>query len=477
MKKFEFFNRISTKITMSFSLTFIATLLILNLIIFYSLQSHLILVEKSRLLDRKELIFEDITEILNDKKLDHLTNINIFYITGKSDTHRDQIYVNFKFSDFTYKRFKLFNIPFTHNINTVSKYTHQEYKKNVSNEFFLLKNNYLYLNTIFITSNGEKIYVQLINNMNTSYSLLKTLISTMFLIDLIGFFIAIFIGVLFAKTTLKPINSIADTAELINLHNLNKRIKASNHDDEIGRLIKVMNDMMERLEVSFENQTKFISDASHELRTPLSIINGYIDLLIQRGTSNPELTREALTSIKEEVFSMTDLMNKLLFIAREENTRYNLDLKEVNIKHLLSKVLKEFKMIDKKHEYTLKPSSDFLIKIDEKLILQAIRAVIENSIKYTPKGNSITIYYLIDERNLNIIVEDKGIGIPKEYLPKIFGRFYRVDEARTKNTGGNGLGLSIVKSIMDMHKGQIVIESQVNIGTTVILKLPLKIIT
>ena len=476
MKKFEFFNRISTKITMSFSLTFVAILLVLNFIIFFSIRSHLFIIEKGRILDRKELIIENINGILGSRRYDHITAVNMFDITGKSDTHRDEIFVNFRFPDTTFRRFKKFDLSFYTSMNTIVFHKYEKLEKNLKNEFYLMKDNYIYLNTVLTTDNGQKIYIQLINNMNSSYSLLETLISTMLLIDLIGFILAIIVGVLFAKNTLKPINLIADTAELINLHNLNKRITTSNHDDEIGRLIKVMNDMMERLEISFENQTKFISDASHELRTPLSIINGYVELLIQQGTSNRELTIEALSSIKEEVFNMTDLMEKLLFIAREENTRYNIDLVEVNIKVLLNRIVKEFKMIDKKHQYILKPSSDFIINIDEKLILQAIRAIIENSIKYTPKGNSISIYFLVDDSNLNILIEDEGIGISKKHLPKLFGRFYRVDEARTKNTGGNGLGLSIVKSIMDMHNGKIVVESQINIGTTIILKLPLQVI-
>ena len=446
---------------MSFSLTFVLTLLILNLIIYVSIQTHINSLEESLVVARKEVIVEEVNNILSNSPT--LGEAEIAAIIDKATSHRDQIYVNFKFPDKTYQSFEKISLPYTIDLDQVGEYHFIKLKKN---RFF-------YLNTMVKAPSGEEIYIQLISDLNPSDSIIDALTSTMFLIDLAGFILSIVTGVIFAKKTLKPINSIADTAELINLHNLNKRIESSNHDDEIGRLIKVINDMMERLECSFENQTKFISDASHELRTPLSIINGYVDLLNQWGINNKELTEEALSSIKEEVFNMTDLMEKLLFIAREENTRYNLNLTDVDVPGLLKRIYKEFKMIDKKHAYSIHNIPEFYGFIDEKLILQAVRAVIENSIKYTPKNKKIIISCEMEKSYFKITVSDKGIGIPKEHIPKLFGRFYRVDEARTKNTGGNGLGLSIVKSIVDMHNGHIFVDSEVNEGTTVTLKLPI----
>jgi len=461
MKKFNFFNKISTKIAMSFSLTFVLTLLVLNLIIYISITTHINTLEQSLVIARKEVILEEVNNIISDCTI--LGKEEISNIIDKVSSHRDQIYVNFKFPEKTYQNFDKIALPYTIDIDQVGEYHFMKFQKN---RFF-------YLNTMIKAPSGEKIYIQLISDLKASDSLIDALISTMILIDLVGFIFSIVTGVFFAKKTLKPINSIADTAELINLHNLNKRIETSNHDDEIGRLIKVINNMMERLERSFENQTKFISDASHELRTPLSIINGYVDLLNQWGIDNKDLTEEALSSIKGEVFNMTDLMEKLLFIAREENTRCNLNLTDVNISDLLKRVCKEFKMIDKKHTYSIHNIPDFYGFIDEKLILQAVRAIIENSIKYTPKNKKITISYEQEKSYFKIKVSDEGIGIPKKHIPKLFNRFYRVDEARTKDTGGNGLGLSIVKSIVDMHNGHIFIDSDVNKGTTVTLKLPI----
>ena len=271
MKKFSFFNKISTKIAMSFSLTFVFTLIILNLIIYISIKTHINTLEKSLVISRREVIFEEINNILADSPA--LDDQTIKQIIEKSTTHKDSIYVNFKFPNKTYLSLQKISLPFTIDLNQVGEYHLVKLKRN---RFF-------YLNTILKAPSGETIYIQLVSDLKASDSLIEALTSTMFLIGLIGVVLAIVTGVIFAKKTLKPITLIADTAELINLHNLNKRIEASNHDDEIGRLIKVINDMMERLECSFENQTKFISDASHELRTPLSIINGYVDLLNQWG--------------------------------------------------------------------------------------------------------------------------------------------------------------------------------------------------
>lgn len=461
MKKFNFFNKISSKIAMSFSLTFVLTLLVLNLIIYISITTHVNTLEQSLVVARKDVITEEINNIISNSPT--LGDKEISNIIDKVSSHRDHIYVNLKFPKEVYQSFKKITLPYTIDIDQVGEYHFIKLKKN---RFF-------YLNTMVKSPSGEYIYIQLIGDLKSSDSLIDALTSTMLLIDLIGFIISIVTGVIFAKKTLKPINSISDTAELINLHNLNKRIETSNHGDEIGKLIKVINDMMERLERSFENQTKFISDASHELRTPLSIINGYVDLLSQWGIDNKELTEEALSSIKGEVFNMTDLMEKLLFIAREENTRSRINLTDVDIPNLLKKVYKEFKMIDKKHTYSIYNISKFHGFIDEKLVLQAVRAIIENSIKYTPKNKQITISCEKGKSYFKIIVSDEGIGIPQKHIPKLFNRFYRVDEARTKDTGGNGLGLSIVKSIIDMHNGHIFINSEVNKGTTVALKFPI----
>jgi len=460
MKKFNFFNKISTKIAMSFSLTFVLTLLVLNIIIYFSIRTHINNLEQFLIVARKEVIVEEVNNIISSSST--LGEEEILDIIYKVGSHRDHIYVNFKFPNQTYQNFEEAILPYTIDIDQVGEYNFTRFKKN---RFF-------YLNTVVKAPSGDSIYIQLISDLKSSDSLIASLGYPMLLVFLIGFIISIVTGVLFAKKTLKPINSISDTAELITLHNLNTRIKATNQDDEIGRLIKVINDMIERLERSFENQTKFISDASHELRTPLSIINGYVDLLNQWGIDNKNLTEEALSSIKEEVFNMTDLIEKLLFIAREENTRYHLNLTDVIIPNLLKKIYKEFEMIDKKHIYSNYNTSEFHAFIDEKLILQAVRAIIENSIKYTPKNKKITISCEEEKSYFKIMISDEGIGIPKEYIPKLFNRFYRVDEARTKDTGGNGLGLSIVKSIIDMHSGHIIVDSEVNKGTTVTLKLP-----
>jgi signal transduction histidine kinase len=458
MKRFKKFNKVSTKITISFFIIFLITLIILNVVIYISLKKHLNHLEKDLLINKRDTVLESVHTVLIDSP--RLSEENIKTIIDDATSHTDSIHVNFKFPDRVYRSFPDVIVPFVFNIDKISEYVHHN------------SNRYLYLNNVILSPTGDIIYVQIIGDLKSTDSLIDTLVSTMISIDILILFLSLFSGLIFAKRILKPINVIADTAELINLHNLNKRIKCTNHEDEIGRLIKVINDMIERLESSFENQNKFISDASHELRTPLSIINGYVDLLNQWGTKNEELTKEALTSIKEEVFNMTDLMEKLLFIAREENIKFHLNRKKINIPNFIKRIHQDFVMIDKTHIFKLKESSEFYGVIDKKLILQAIRALLENSVKYTPSNKVITISCERGVEYFKIIVSDEGIGIPKEHLPKLFSRFYRVDETRTKETGGNGLGLSIVKSIIDMHNGQILIDSEVNKGTTITLKLP-----
>jgi signal transduction histidine kinase len=331
---------------------------------------------------------------------------------------------------------------------------------------------FLYLNSKY--EEGDlKINLQLIKDiteLNNFYTVLRMIL---FLTSIIALITSIFLGKVLTKSILVPIKNITNTSKDITAKNLDKRIALPENDDEITELINVINTMIERLEISFKNQSKFISDASHELRTPLSVINGYIDILDSWGKDNKEILDESIVTIKDEVMNMTNLIERLLFIAREDNKKIQLNLDKINIKELIDKISKDTKLIDKnKHNFTITNEIEYFIYADKKLILQLIRIILENSIKYTEPGGEIKIYtYLEAEDRIAIVIEDTGIGIPKEGIPNLFNRFYRVDESRAKKTGGTGLGLSIAKSIVDMHNGDIFIESELGKGTktTIIL--------
>jgi len=244
-------------------------------------------------------------------------------------------------------------------------------------------------------------------------------------------------------------------------------------NDEIGRLGRVINDMMDRLENSFVSQNKFISDASHELKTPLQILKGYSELLASWGMNDEKIRDEALRAIQEEIVAMTGLIEKLLLLAKFDNNAMQHKRDSVDLVELIKKVSAGIILVYPQVKINFSSEESVFYICDRELIRQALIALIDNSSKYTYGKGEIDIYLDNSENSgIKIVIKDNGIGIDSEFLDKVFDRFYRADESRTKETGGTGLGLSIVKNIVEIHKGTINIESRLGKGTSIIIKLP-----
>ena len=272
----------------------------------------------------------------------------------------------------------------------------------------------------------------------------------------------------------QPIRNMTDSAKKISGNNLNQRIDVANSYDELKELGETFNQMMNRIEASYRKQKQFVNDASHELRTPIAVIQGYSNLLSRWGKDNEKILLESIDAIKDESEHMKSLVNSLLFLARADKNETKLDRSTFLINDLLEELIKENRLIDSSHIFTNSIEGNLLMNADRKLIKQALRIFIQNSIKFTPEGGKITLKAFSDENDIVIDICDTGIGIPKKDLGNIFDRFYRADESRTKNKGGTGLGLSIAKWIISAHEGRILIRSTVDVGTDIRLILPYK---
>ena len=289
---------------------------------------------------------------------------------------------------------------------------------------------------------------------------------------LVGLLIIYIASKYLSKRVLKPINAIINSAKVINAKNLSERIPNAKSGDELQRLSEILNEMLQRLETSFYNQSKFVSDASHELRTPLTIIKGYAAIIKKRKLTNPEIFEESIDSIINEVDNMLNLIEKLLFLARGERNKINSAFKEVHINDMIEQIYTEAKISNKKHNYKIVKNDECILNIDETLLKQAIRTILENSMKYSEEGSTIYIGSEIVKKEVIITIRDEGIGISEEDQERVFERFYRIDESRTKSTGGTGLGLAIVSKIIEIHSGRINVKSQLNVGTEIQLILP-----
>ena len=189
---------------------------------------------------------------------------------------------------------------------------------------------------------------------------------------------------------------------------------------------------------------------------------------MDRWGKNDEKTRqESIDAIKSEIESMKDLVEKLLFLARGDNETIQLHMEVLDVCEIIDEIVKEAQMIDEDHVFKTELDSTAFIEADRQLFKQTIRILVDNSIKYSQKGNEIKLKVTKDNGKVVIMVQDTGIGIPPEDLPHIFDRFYRSDESRARKSGGSGLGLAIAKWIIERHGAFFEIQSRVNIGTRI----------
>ena len=270
----------------------------------------------------------------------------------------------------------------------------------------------------------------------------------------------------------EALKNLAQALDTINAGHLDTRIPSELMNEELKPLAAAINDMLNRINESYDSQVRFVSDASHELRTPIAVIQGYADLLSRWGTEDKDTLEESIQAIRSEAESMKQLVNQLLFLARGDADSMKLDWKQLNLSKIVSEVVKELDMIDKTHQLITDIKPDIKIEGDSGLIKQLLRILTDNSLKYTPDGGNITIK-LVADNMAKITIQDEGVGIPEDILPHIFDRFVRADESRARHTGGAGLGLSIGKWITEKHSGHFEVLSREGIGTRFTVVLPL----
>lgn len=271
---------------------------------------------------------------------------------------------------------------------------------------------------------------------------------------------------------MKRLRELAGTISNIDATKLDKRLSLDGTQNELKDLANAINSMLNRIDEAYRSQVRFVSDASHELRTPISVIQGYANLLDRWGKNDEATLQEAIDAIKSEAESMKDLIEQLLFLARGDNETLHLDLEVFNCSDMIEEIFKETQLIDTQHTFRMKNDTLAFVNADRQLLKQAMRILIENSIKYTPANGEIVVSIAEDSDLIKISVQDNGIGIDPENLPYIFDRFYRSDESRARKTGGSGLGLAIMKWIVDRHGGTIEVISRKDIGTRTTILLP-----
>jgi heavy metal sensor kinase len=320
-------------------------------------------------------------------------------------------------------------------------------------------------------------------------------LNTLFIILMIAVPFALMVaslgGQFLANKALKPVDNITQTARMITSQNLNQRIKPLKVKDEISRLIETFNEMISRLDQSFGQIKQFSADASHELKTPLTILKGEVEVTLRKRRTSEEY-EQTLNSNLEEINRMSQIVDDLLFLSRADIGEIRLNKEEINLTEILNELVIHMNILARAKNIRIKTSNhhgDIHLFGDALRIRELFLNLIENGIKYTEDGGSIHI--TLTKENLphdksspnrmegeqtefvKIIVSDTGIGIAEEDQERIFDRFFRVDKARSRDQGGSGLGLSICKWIVEAHRGEITVASEIEKGSSFIVKLPL----
>ncbi len=266
-----------------------------------------------------------------------------------------------------------------------------------------------------------------------------------------------------------PIQKVLEELKSINASDLSARLKNSNNQDEINQLITEINNLLIRLESSFERISQFSSDASHELKTPLTIIKGELEIALRKDRNIDEYKQSLKTSL-EEVIVIEQTINDLLFLAKNEKDLITTNMEEIlYFDEIIDESINEVKNFAKINRIKIK--FELLETIEFKgysnLLKIAIKNILKNAIQYSHANSEIIVKSYKKNELFYISIQDFGIGIPSNEQEKIFEKFYRTDRSRNKNSGGTGLGMSIVKKIIDIHKGSIQLESVENVGSTI----------
>ena len=282
-------------------------------------------------------------------------------------------------------------------------------------------------------------------------------------------------GSLLARKSLEPVSAIAEQAAQISATSLHERVAVPNPRDELGRLAAVLNDLLERLDRSFEEQRRFTADASHELRTPVAIISGEAELALSRTERSPVELRDALARVRAESDRLKRIVDDLFLLARAEAGDPIMVPTEVYLDEVAADSVRAVRSLAERKSVHLSfdGSEDLPFRGDEALLRRLFVNLLDNAIKYTPSGGDVTLS--AERRNGDYLVRvtDTGPGIPPEAQPHIFDRFYRSDrDRRASATSGAGLGLAIAAWVAQTYGGELSLEASSSAGSQFAVRLP-----
>jgi len=320
---------------------------------------------------------------------------------------------------------------------------------------------------------GQPLVIEVADPQAKFHNVLSEFYSVLFLALPFVLALAALGGYWLSSRALSPVNRIIEEARAIDSANLTARLSVPASGDELQRLSETLNGMLGRVEQSLRQVRQFTADASHELRAPMTLIYTAAQFALRRERSPDEL-KESLRKILHAAKRCTELINQLLWLARSDAGTARMELVSTDLVALVEEVVSEVMVLASDKGLTVSinvPEEPIRAEVDEASFRRMLLILLDNAIKYTTAGGSVTLRVREDTSDAVIAVTDTGMGIPAEQLPFIFDRFWRADQVRSRDTGGTGLGLAIAREIAGSHGAELSVESSPGQGSTFTVRL------
>jgi signal transduction histidine kinase len=325
---------------------------------------------------------------------------------------------------------------------------------------------YVFVSNPIVWGDGSVVNLQITKSMSATEEMLAVLRIVLIAVTIIAMIPVLISSTILSNFIARPIRSMIDTMKEIQTSGQFKRlILEEKSKDELVEMGKTFNHMIDLLQANFEKQEQFVSNASHELKTPLTVIESYASLLKRKGLERPDLFDESIEAIHSEAIRMREMTEQMLLLAKHQE-KWNIEKENVNLTDIMAELAKVYKNA---YNRTVEIYSGDAIEAvtDVQKLKQLLFIFLDNARKYSDELISVYIGQTSNEAYIRI--EDRGDGIPKAELPKVFDRFYRVDKARNRKQGGSGLGLSVAREIADAIDVRIEMDSLEGRGTIVTL--------
>lgn len=334
-----------------------------------------------------------------------------------------------------------------------------------------------FVETVHSTYNNRLLgYVQVIQTLDGYHEMTEDIGQAILIIGIVALIFSSIIGWVLINSFVKPITDLTSAMESIQLNlESNVRLNEGTKNNEFSKLARTYNEMVDLLQENMMNQKEFVEDVSHELRTPVAIVEGHLKMLDRWGKNDPQILEESITASLTETKRMKTLVKEMLDLSRTQEIDVYYKNEITNIVDILNQLITNFRMLYPEFEFILDSDidQDVFVNMYRNHLEQVFVNILDNAVKYSTDRKEVHVSIAASSDQVDIAIQDFGSGVSEEDLPKLFNRFYRVDKARSREKGGTGLGLPIVKELIESYGGQVNVNSRLDHGSIFRIHLPI----